>query len=203
MKKLLLLLPAVFFLSFSRTGSTLSKAERDYAVKYMNETKETLMRGVKGLSEAQLNFKAAPDRWSIAQCLEHIAISENALIGFMQSTSLKQAADSSKKAEIKVSDEDILKKITDRSRKATAPDFLQPSGKFKTSEEALNTFVEQRNKNIEYIKSTNDDLRNHFMQHPALGTIDDYQWILVIAAHSRRHTLQIEEVKSDPNFPKN
>jgi len=93
-------------------------------------------------------------------------------------------------------------KVPDRSTKRTAPEFLKPSGKFKNSEEAIKAFVEQRDKNIEYIQTTNDDLRNHFLPHGTLGLLDDYQWLLVISAHSRRHTLQIEEVKADPNFPK-
>jgi len=38
---------------------------------------------------------------------------------------------------------------------------------------------------------------------PAIGTLDGYQWILLISGHERRHTLQILEVKADPNFPKN
>jgi hypothetical protein len=34
------------------------------------------------------------------------------------------------------------------------------------------------------------------------GTWDGYQWLVLISAHSARHTLHIEEVKADPNFPK-
>ena len=53
--------------------------------------------------------------------------------------------------------------------------------------------------------STQDDLRDHFRDHPvpAIGTLDAYQWILLISGHTRRHTAQILEVKADPNFPKN
>ena len=32
-------------------------------------------------------------------------------------------------------------------------------------------------------------------------TMDGYQWLLLLSAHSGRHTEQIEEVKADPNFP--
>ena len=38
--------------------------------------------------------------------------------------------------------------------------------------------------------------------HPALGSIDAYDWILMLAAHTERHTAQIKEIKADPNFPK-
>jgi hypothetical protein len=63
-------------------------------------------------------------------------------------------------------------------------------------------FEDSRKVAMDYIGTTNDDLRDHFFDHPAFGTLDGYQWLLLISAHSARHTAQIEEVKADPNFPK-
>jgi hypothetical protein len=56
---------------------------------------------------------------------------------------------------------------------------------------------------------SDDGLRPHHQRRsarplrtaPVLGPLDAYQWILLISAHSERHTKQIEEVKADPNFP--
>ena len=79
----------------------------------------------------------------------------------------------------------------------------QRKGKYKTLDEALTAFKEARQKHIDFAKTTQDDLRNHVFPHPVFGPMDAYQWLLVISGHSRRHTLQIEEVKADPNFPKN
>jgi hypothetical protein len=31
--------------------------------------------------------------------------------------------------------------------------------------------------------------------------VDAYEWVLFVAAHSQRHTKQIDEIKADPNFP--
>jgi hypothetical protein len=200
MKKIFLLLP-VIFLSFSVADKSLSKEERETAIKYFKETKEGFLNDVKGLSEAQLNFKSSPERWSVAECIEHIAIAEGALMGLVQNNE-KQPVDSSKRSQVKATDADVMAKVPDRSTKRIAPEFLKPSGKFKNSEEAIKAFVEQRDKNIEYVQTTTNDLRNHFLPHSSLGLLDDYQWLLVISAHSRRHTLQIEEVKADPNFPK-
>ena len=45
-------------------------------------------------------------------------------------------------------------------------------------------------------------MRSHFRDHPALKTIDAYQMMLLLSAHSERHTLQINEVKADPSYPK-
>ena len=55
---------------------------------------------------------------------------------------------------------------------------------------------------FEDVKETKDDLRGHGMPHPVLKTLDGYQWVLLIAGHSARHTAQIDEVKADPKFPK-
>ena len=50
----------------------------------------------------------------------------------------------------------------------------------------------------EYIKTTKDDLRAHFV--PRQGC-DAYQWALLISTHEQRHILQIREVKADKRFP--
>ena len=39
------------------------------------------------------------------------------------------------------------------------------------------------------------------MEHPALGPLDGYQWVLFLAAHSVRHTKQILELKASAGFP--
>ena len=199
MKKLFFFLTS-FLLSFSVADSTLTKEERDVVVKYFKESKEAFLNDVKDLSDTQLNFKSAPDRWSIAECIEHIAIAEGTLMNFLQKN-VQLPLDSVKRPATKVADEAIWPFVTDRSKKRSAPEFLKPSNKFKNSQEAIQAFIEQRDKNIQYVETTNDDLRNHFMPH-ALGMLDDYQQLIVIAAHSRRHSLQIEEVKADPDFPK-
>jgi len=43
----------------------------------------------------------------------------------------------------------------------------------------------------------------HVFDHPALGPLDGYEWVLAVAAHTERHTKQILEVKADANFPAN
>jgi uncharacterized damage-inducible protein DinB len=55
----------------------LSQAEKDKALQYLESTKKDVLDATKDLSPAQWNFKPAPDRWSIAECMEHIAIAED------------------------------------------------------------------------------------------------------------------------------
>jgi hypothetical protein len=95
----------------------------------------------------------------------------------------------------------IVAGVTDRSKKASAPEPLVPSGKFATPEDAAKAFTEARDKSIAYAKTSDADLRTHVAPGPA-GPMDAYQFLLLMASHSARHTLQIREVEADPNFPK-
>jgi hypothetical protein len=60
--------------------------------------------------------------------------------------------------------------------------------------------VESRGTTEDFLK-TATGLREHVADSP-MGKLDGYEFVLLIAAHSERHTKQINEVKADPNFPK-
>jgi DinB superfamily len=184
------------------SGKTLTQQERDFATQFMIQTRDTLLLDVKGLTATQLNFKADSTRWSVAQCIEHIALAETFLTMTYQEA-LKTPADDAKRDSIKYTDQQIIHILTDRSRKFQAPEILRPGGTFGSFQASLDSFTARRNRNIEFIKTTQTDLRDHYNTSLGLGTIDDYQVILFMISHSKRHTLQLEEVKANPNFPKN
>jgi len=200
MKRLFLPLVALFLFSFMLTDSPLSQNERKFAIDQLTKSEKHLMSAIKGLSKEQLDFKASPDSWSIAECTEHIAISEGMIYGMVEGA-LKQPADPSKRSEVKMSDDQVLAMITDRSKKIKTSEDFEPSGKFGSHEGAVKEFTAKRDGHIEYIKSTKDDLRNRYQQMP-FATLDAYQVVLFMAGHSERHTKQIEEVKANPSFPK-
>ncbi len=202
MKKVLVFFAAVAMLSFSTASDTISKKEKKSAAKFLKETKKEVAAAVKGLSEAQLKFKPAPDVWSVEECLKHIAVTEQALWG-MADGNLKQAATPEKRSEVKLTDEDVIKRIEDRSTKVKTMDPMKPENTpYKSAAEALESFNQSRDKLIEYVKNTDADLRNHVMAMP-FGSLDGYQFILFISAHSNRHMQQINEVKANPGFPQN
>lgn len=195
---------ALLLLITAATAPTLTTSERDWAVAEFEGSKKVFLDATKGLSPEQWNFKAAPDRWSVAECAEHIALSESFIFGLITERVIKSPAAPEKRDAVKGKDELILKMMQDRSHKATAPEQLDPTKKPMPPEDSLKLFLESRAKTIEYVKMTQDDLRDHFFDHPvpAIGTLDAYQWLLLISGHTRRHTLQILEVKADANFPK-
>jgi DinB superfamily len=187
-----------------QAADTLTQGERDFAMSNMQATRKLFLDSVVGLTPEQWNFKAAPERWSIAECAEHIALSEDLISGMAKST-LAKPAETEKVVrgdEAREGDQKLLDAVVDRSHKAQAPEPLKPNHKFATLQEAVEHFKKSRDANIDYIEKTNDDLRAHSAQGPTGSPIDGYRWILLMSAHTERHTNQIKEVKADPNFPK-
>jgi DinB family protein len=178
----------------------LTDAERTFLVDQLEQSKKNVLESIAGLTPAQWTFKAAPDRWSVQQCAEHIILAEGYIFGGSQKLLETPAVPRPEKSNSTV-DHMIVTMVTDRSRKLTAPEPLVPSGKFATPEDAAKAFTEARDKSIAYAKTTDAELRVHVGPGPA-GPMDAYQVLLLMASHSARHTAQIREVEADPNFPK-
>lgn len=179
----------------------LTAKERETATRLSLQTESEVFSAVKGLSQAQLNFKPAAGKWSVEECVKHIAAAEKTLWAMVE-VSLQQPANPQKRASIQFTDEELIKAVEDRSHKSTTFAALEPANApYHTTAEALAAFKENREKLIAFIKSTNQDLRNHVSVLP-IGTYDAYQFVLLISAHSNRHVQQIEEVKTNINFPK-
>lgn len=199
MKKLLLVVCAAICLGPAAFAQTLTQAERDRGVKYLEQTRDAVVEATKGLSEAQWKFKAAPDKWSVAETLEHIALGEDYMFGYVTGTVMKAPAGAPDR-DIAKMDALVLQMVPDRSNKRQAPPPLVPTGRW-TPAEALDHFLKSRARTIEFMQTT-PDLRQHVADSP-LGPLDGYEWLLFIGAHSERHTKQILEVKASPDFPKN
>jgi len=179
----------------------LTPEERTKAIRLLQQTENGVFDAIKGLSDAQLNYKAAPDKWSIAECVKHIAAAEKELWA-MAEPALTQAPNPEKRVDIKLSDDDLIKAVEDRTHKSKTFSALEPANSpYKTVPEALAAFKIGREKLIALVNNTKVDLRNHVLVLP-VGTFDTYEFILLIGAHSNRHTQQIEEVKEHANFPK-
>ena len=202
MKKLLIFMGIIAGISFMPADNALSKKEKKAAAKFLKETEKGVLSSIKGLSVAQLTYKPAADKWSVEDCMKHIAATE---IGLWKMTegSIKGAANPEKRSDIKMTDEDVMMNIENRTNKVkTFPQFEPQNTGFATINDAINSFKENRGKLIDYIKHSEADLRNHVATLP-MGSFDSYQMLLFIGAHSNRHMQQIEEVKADPGFPTN
>lgn len=201
---------------------SLSKEDRDWALKYLGETRRQLRDEISGLSDAQMNFKAAADRWSIAEITEHLVNAENTVLALVTQRIVKTPVTPELAAMVKervmkspvpsagpgtgglfVKDQVIILMANNRTtRQFQAPEPVAPRGKLTAQADLIAAFDQARGRTIAYLGETTDDLRGHLAEHWVFGVIDAYQWLLFAAAHSERHIAQIAEVKAHTNFPK-
>jgi DinB superfamily len=175
-----------------------STNERRELIQYLDKTRDDLLAVVRGLSEAQLDFQTSPKCWCIAGIVEHFVLVEDAVLA-RALQELTSAANPGSEMKANETDAGLLRKATDRSVKLEAPGQFHPTGKPMAS--SLEQFLAGRKKIVDFIQSTRLDLRHISTQTRAFGPLDGHQRFLFLAAHSARHTEQILETKSNPNFP--
>lgn len=198
---MLLLLLVVTGLAGRIHSDPLSIKERRFLLTQLKESKAAYLKSIKGLSEAQLVFRPEAGRWTIKECIQHLALSEETLWK-MADTQLKSPANPDQRTAIQVTDDGILQAMRDRSEKRKTFETLEPNiRQWRNTEEAINEFKDKREALMRYVKTTTDDMRSHVAMLDS-GPMDTYQVLLLIAGHTDRHTAQINEVKAHPSFPK-
>lgn len=192
-------LPILLAAAVSMAGAASVTPDQKALLDYLSRSEREFNAAVKGLSSAQWEFKAGADRWSVAECAEHIALSESFVRDLIDK--VLATPESAPSADASAADQKIQAMITDRSFKAKAPEPLAPKRNFAKPSEAVKRFKAERAKTVALVKSRSD-WRSHKMQHPIGQELDAHQWMLFLSGHTLRHTAQIREVKSSDGFPK-
>ena len=133
----------------------------------------------------------------MAECLEHITVTEGFILGNINKT-LQQAAAASVPS---FGDDGIVQMVADRSTRINAPEILIPTGRW-PHDRLLAEFRLARGRSFDFAATTETQLRHYSFPHPMLGPLDCYQWLLLIGAHGERHRAQAEEVIADAGFPR-
>lgn len=193
------ILAATLALAAAPAGAQmLTPAEREHAVKLLEASRDAMRKAVESLTDEQWSWKPAPNRWSVAECAEHIAATEAVLPQLLKRMMESPAAPP---PENRPKDDDVVRWVRDRGQRFQAPNEIQPSGRYASREELMKSFLEGRRQLIEYVRTTTDELHSRTQAHPA-GPLDGYQWILLVAGHTDRHLAQMKEVMAAEGFPK-
>jgi hypothetical protein len=161
----------------------------------LKETRDTFLAGVSGITEAQAKFKPAPDRWSIEECAEHLALVESGLLA-----RLAQEWSPSERIERPERQLELRELGMNREIKRQAPQRVHPTGRFGSLSKALEQFVENREKTIAYLGNCQDDLHARTVAHP-IATMTCHELVVMMAGHTLRHLAQIREIRAAPGYP--
>jgi hypothetical protein len=131
-------------------------------------------------------------RWSVAEVLEHLAIVEERSVAIIA----KLAADAPARSATASAPPTALDRtaLRDRSRRVSAPEFIQPTGTIDADEAWARLERSRLELEVTIAAAADRDLTKVTRTHPALGPLDGYQSILAIAGHEERHAEQIREI---------
>jgi hypothetical protein len=178
-----------------------TEIDRQYLIENLTRTRDELIRETKDLSKEQWSFKESPERWSINQIVEHIAIWEllmthdvsRMLTSGTQPGLMSQAKPDSTYLSF------IMEEKPHISTEYTKPfTYTLPQG-LNDLKNNIAWLLKMRNESIGYVGATNDDLRMYFLK---AGGSNIHQRYITIFGHMDRHLRQIKKVKQHSSYPK-
>ena len=178
----------------------MDERERRVVLEQLASSEARLLTLVSGLTEEQWSFRETPERWSIADNIEHLVVFE----GFIRSAiakTLEGVAEPGKKADVAAKEPLAFGVANGRSNKLVAREVVRPAGRWPDRSELVLELQKTRAVTVGFAAETEADLRDHFFPHISFGDLDCYQWLVVLGQHTLRHVFQIEEIKADPAFP--
>ena len=199
MRKLIVVLTLAAVMPLA-AAAPISQQDRDTLTKDLQASRAAFLKAIADVTtEAQWNHKPAPDRWSVAECAAHIIAAEQYfrenIAAALKTPALPAAQQST------AGDATIAKMVRDRSAKFQAPAALEPKGKVVPKAQAIKDFEATRAKTLDYVRTTQDPLREHGAGTPPQVTTA-YQLVLMLSGHTERHTAQLLEVKASAGYPK-
>jgi uncharacterized damage-inducible protein DinB len=165
--------------------------ERSEIVQHLERSRQEFMAAVAGVNEAQAKVRPDPARWSVLDCVEHVATVEVRFLGFLEAARKLDAPSVDKDKEA-----GLLLRIPDRTTRLNAPEAVLPTGRFTTLAQALEQFQAGRTRSIQFAQDRSGDLYYLASEHPRLGPMNGAEFLILIAAHARRHAAQIHEVRA-------
>ena len=150
-----------------------------------------LRAALEGVTEELAARVPGAGRWSILQCVEHLATVEDYLISLIAKAQRADAPTVNLQREAM-----ILARGADRTNKRESPAAALPQGRFTSLREARESFEAFRARTILFAYTNEEDLRSKIAVHPLMGPLNCHEILLLMAVHPARHARQIEEIKA-------
>src|SRR5215475_12107144 len=137
----------------------MTETERAKALKYLEDSHLEFLAAIDGLNDAQWRWKPAPEKWSIAECAEHIVMAEAGMFQRIQNA-LAAPPNTAWEEKTKGKTEMIEMVMAPRRGRASAPQPLVPKGNL-TCTEVKERFEKQRSAFVKFTRETQAPLKEH------------------------------------------
>jgi DinB family protein len=163
---------------------------------------------VRGLTEEQLNWKPDATQWSIAQCLEHLAVTSRQFNSYfkqlIESARLKWPTKGALPYRPSLVGGWLIKQVVpETTRKVSAPKVFKPSDS-SSIKDALALFLKQQEEFVRFVRESEGVDYNRARLRSPVTPLMRYSLadaFVVTIVHGYRHLAQANRVKALPNFP--
>lgn len=171
----------------------MEEGERNVILRLLVEGSEALHASLAGISESEAARKPSGSAWSVLDCLEHVAVTESALLAGVCNATRAEARQHNPEREAKIST-----RALDRQRFIPAPENVVPGGQFASVAHALAAFEAARAETLRWVETFEDDARCWLTTHPLVRTpVNCWEMLLMIAFHPKRHAQQIAQLRAE------
>jgi hypothetical protein len=159
------------------------------------------------LSAAQLNWKPAPEEWSVAQCFDHLIVTNRRFFPVLEQAARGRYAGSLWERVSPFSGifgRIVVSTLKNQSRKFKAPATIQPSSS-SIDAAVLGRFVEHQGELIEHMRAVEGvNLKGLKVTSPiaAFMTYSIFDALRIVVAHEQRHFAQARRVTEREGFPR-
>jgi hypothetical protein len=166
-------------------------------LRHLDANRVVLRAAVDGVPPELRETRPSPDRWSVAEVLEHLTRVEEGISRLlaMRLGEAQTAGQLSVEADTSAITSSINHELMlDRRRLITAGERVVPRGGLDATT-AMSALEASRTKLRELIVAYDGlTLGAVSHPHPVFGTINGYQWFIFIGSHEARHAAQIREI---------
>ena len=155
-----------------------------------------LLAAIAAIPAEDLERRAAPDGWSVAEVVDHLSLVESGTARLLA----KRAARAREAGCGPETRTDSVRgcmdrwSVVDTPARFQAPEAVRPRAGV-TMEAALGALQAAREALLATIREVDGlDLTAVTAMHPAFGELDAYQWIVSTAQHEARHLRQIDAI---------
>lgn len=187
-----------------------SEEERSAVLNELDRTTDAIRIEIENLSPAQWTFRESPDRWNIAEIIEHLEMQNQ--LHYREISIVQNSPQALEYRVITAGNDEYFTKYATDTIKGQANWFLQPKGKFISKNATEDAFYLARSELRKLVVNTDADLRKQFtfrapayqkdIEEVKIGEVRDlHQLLLTGIAHTDRHLDQIRMIKVHPQYP--
>lgn len=164
---------------------------RKEIVQVLENSRREFTEAAGGLTDGQAGLCPETGRWSVLECIEHVTIVEGRFLGWLEQAKHLPTATVDRDKEAR-----MAALVTDRSRRAEAPEAVRPAGRFTHLSQALEEFNAARTRTVRFTEEHCGDLYSVEVVHPRFGAMNGAEFVRIIAGHAQRHAAQIREART-------